>query len=232
MADLSIVKIKVRRGTNSDRLRVVLDEGELGFTTDTNRLFVGDGNTIGGINISNNFLGYGDRTTFGRALISDMVYDINQNNLFVLSALPTLSANNWVNVGPKTDNNTVFYNVNYKLEVVDHSIGRLKLNTPDVLSTGLSSTIDYRIVVSFDNNTIKHDGTYLYVDPGVLPLSSFKQSPLGGGVDASTVRLAGITTVPGLTAIPGPVYNVLSQNQIFLLNEPPGTQAYYLMVKA
>ena len=40
MADITIVKFKVRRGTDSERERVVLDQGEIGYTIDTKRLFV------------------------------------------------------------------------------------------------------------------------------------------------------------------------------------------------
>jgi hypothetical protein len=32
MADVSIVKLKVRRGTNEQRRSIVLDQGELGYT--------------------------------------------------------------------------------------------------------------------------------------------------------------------------------------------------------
>ena len=84
MADISIVKIKVRRGTDSDRRRVILDEGELGFTTDTQRFFVGDGGTLGGINIANKFIGTGLRTNYGDSLLGDFVYDTSENALFAL----------------------------------------------------------------------------------------------------------------------------------------------------
>ena len=48
MASLVISKIKVRRGTDVERKSIVLDQGELGYTTDTNRLYVGNGTTNGG----------------------------------------------------------------------------------------------------------------------------------------------------------------------------------------
>ena len=49
MASVVISKIKVRRGTNAQRQNIVLDQGELGYTTDTNRLYVGNGVVNGGI---------------------------------------------------------------------------------------------------------------------------------------------------------------------------------------
>lgn len=41
--------LKLRRGLNSERLTVTPAEGELVFTTDTKQVYVGDGNTVGGI---------------------------------------------------------------------------------------------------------------------------------------------------------------------------------------
>jgi len=50
-------KLKIRRGNDSQRKVTLFEEGELVFTKDTERVFVGDDATIGGIKISNkNFL--------------------------------------------------------------------------------------------------------------------------------------------------------------------------------
>ena len=40
--------LRLRRGTDAERLLVTLIEGELVYTTDTKKIFVGDGSTIGG----------------------------------------------------------------------------------------------------------------------------------------------------------------------------------------
>ena len=47
MPTVDVAKIKLRRGSNSDRKLVTLDESELGYTTDTNRVYVGNGTTLG-----------------------------------------------------------------------------------------------------------------------------------------------------------------------------------------
>ena len=41
--------LQVRRGTNAERLGITPALGELIFTTDSNRLYVGDGSTAGGL---------------------------------------------------------------------------------------------------------------------------------------------------------------------------------------
>jgi hypothetical protein len=42
---------KIRRGTNAERLTITPAEGELIYTTDTKKLFIGDGSTVGGITV-------------------------------------------------------------------------------------------------------------------------------------------------------------------------------------
>ena len=72
----SIVKILVRRGTNSERQLTTLSEGEIGYTIDTQRLFIGDGITQGGVPIGNRFLGsIASRTTYNSiAQVGDTIY--------------------------------------------------------------------------------------------------------------------------------------------------------------
>ncbi len=53
MADVTIVKLKVRRGTLEQLRSIVLDQGELGYTLDTRRLYVGDGATVGARAVAN-----------------------------------------------------------------------------------------------------------------------------------------------------------------------------------
>ena len=57
MANITIVKLKVRRGSDVQRKQITLDQGEVGYTLDTRRLFVGDGSTLGGRVIGNISLG-------------------------------------------------------------------------------------------------------------------------------------------------------------------------------
>jgi hypothetical protein len=45
------MSLRIRRGTDTQRQTALLDQGELAYTTDTQKLFVGDGATAGGINI-------------------------------------------------------------------------------------------------------------------------------------------------------------------------------------
>lgn len=44
--------LRLRRGTDDERLSVVFAEGELVYTTDTKELYVGDGSTLGGLRVT------------------------------------------------------------------------------------------------------------------------------------------------------------------------------------
>jgi hypothetical protein len=71
----TITKLLFRRGTDSDRQAVTLSLGEPGFTTDTKRLFVGDGSTAGGIVAGNKYLGEtAVPTLITTALTGDLCY--------------------------------------------------------------------------------------------------------------------------------------------------------------
>lgn len=92
----TLVKILVRRGQNSDRITTILSEGELGYTVDTQRLFIGDGVSQGGRTVSNLFLGRtSNKNLFtSLAFIGDLIYDTKQGNLFSYNGL------SWDAAGP------------------------------------------------------------------------------------------------------------------------------------
>ena len=62
ITDSTIIRSLVRKGSNADRQIVTLSEGELGYTTDTKRLFIGDGSTVGGYATGIKF--FGETTDF------------------------------------------------------------------------------------------------------------------------------------------------------------------------
>jgi len=231
MADISIVKIKVRRGTDSDRTRVILDEGELGFTTDTQRLYVGDGNTLGGVSVANKFQGRGLRGSYGSAVVGDTAYDVLQNNLFALTAAPASLSANWTNLGPLVDNTTLEYNTTCKLGIIDHAITRQQFNAADIVYTGLSATGDSQITLDLDQNTLKFNANKVYVDTTVISVSSLKSTAFG--LNVGNLRFDGLYVVQGASTLAtDPTYITLPVKSLFILNEPYPSNFYYLMVKA
>lgn len=53
MIDRRIGKIKIRRGTEVQRKQIIFESGELVYSTDKKRVYIGDGVTYGGISVSN-----------------------------------------------------------------------------------------------------------------------------------------------------------------------------------
>lgn len=52
------MSLKIRRGTNAERLTITPEVGEFLFTTDTKKVFIGDGITVGGIDVSSSTSSY------------------------------------------------------------------------------------------------------------------------------------------------------------------------------
>jgi len=103
----TVVKILVRRGTNSERRLTALTEGEIGYTIDTQRLFVGDGVTQGGHPVGIQFLGVASSKDpyTSQAELGDLIYvtDGSGNTTSqVLYAYTGEGTEKWVDIHPKT----------------------------------------------------------------------------------------------------------------------------------
>jgi len=101
----TIIRLIVRRGTEVDRSLATLQIGELAYTIDSQRLYVGvDGQVGTGVVAGNKFLGI----TNNRLLLTDVaqpgdtLFDTNANCMFALTA-----ADGWANISP------FLYNLEY-----------------------------------------------------------------------------------------------------------------------
>ena len=90
----NIVKFLVRRGSDLDRQKTVLAQGELGMNTDPSfqRLFVGDGATKGGIPVASRFYyisnwsNSADQSTLGLIQPNDILFVRSSSILYALTA--------------------------------------------------------------------------------------------------------------------------------------------------
>lgn len=91
-----ITKILLRKGTDLQRQSFTLSQAELGFTTDTERLFIGDGSTVGGIPVSIKNWGVvsapGDLINLA-AQVNDIAF--YNSATYCLTALPASILSNW-----------------------------------------------------------------------------------------------------------------------------------------
>lgn len=115
----TLLKLIVRQGSDNDRKYILLDSGELGFTTDGDRLFIGDGSTYGGTVVGNKYLGEGDPTSaYPYAQPGDLVF--SNNTLYKFNGIAYTDLNNWKPVG-------VIYTAGNSIEI-DSATNTLKLS--------------------------------------------------------------------------------------------------------
>ena len=84
----SILKLIIRQGSDTDRRSIILDSGELGYTVDTTRLFVGDGFLSGGRVVGNLFRGAAPTITDASlwpALYGDYAFASDHKKNYVLT---------------------------------------------------------------------------------------------------------------------------------------------------
>lgn len=97
----TLLKLIVRSGTDSDRRTIILDTGELGYTTDAKRLFIGDGTTTGGNIVGNVYNGSRPDVTSGGGspMIGDLAFSTSSNTLYRLLSTNATALNNWEPIG-------------------------------------------------------------------------------------------------------------------------------------
>jgi hypothetical protein len=200
--EIKIAKIKVRRGTNNQRRTVILDEGELAYTLDTNRLYVGNGVLSGGNVVGNKnhlpITQYNSLTSIA-AEIGDLTSI--SGSIYQLTAQPATTLTNWiplstkdvialsslsasqinpltVNNGIKIESNTLQVNFNTKFFQISSSQLSIKPSAIDQIE--ISST-------SFGNGISGGSGNVitLNIDPIYFTFSSGKLTLQSGVIDTS-----------------------------------------------
>jgi len=162
MPDIEIVKLKIRRGPDSQRKLVTLEQGELGYTTDFKRVFIGDGITVGGAVIGNKVHPQlGAKTNITSAVTNDIVYE--SNKLYQLTGSSPTVNGNWTFIGTKPDATFLEYDVSNELTLADQgiTIGKINPNIVDITGcvnydslSGLSVNVDNQTIVK-DTNSLK-----------------------------------------------------------------------------
>ena len=173
MPTVDVAKIKLRRGANTDRKLVILDNGELGYTTDTTRVYVGNGLLKGGNPVG--VFNFNDEartniSVINKAEVGDLIYDTNL--LYALSGNDPASLDNWYQISPRVDGTTIEYNASNQLAVL----------TSGIVTGGNSINVDGTGVVSVDYDTDANTAQFF------VPGSS------GGASAQMTVNPAGALT--------------------------------------
>lgn len=213
MATVSIVKIKIRRGTDADRRKITLDLGEIGYVTDvaSRRLFVGDGSTKGGNPVGTKFY-IGDFTNnpqiFSTTQVGDIIFNTLDTRLYVLTGYDINNFPNYINpesyafIGTRVDDESIEYTTgalsikvqgvqadNLNDNVIDPLRGLERVSPNGPFSVKLEPTI----------GTIKFNGSgEMYVDPFVIGLGSLQS--INQTIDGTSLS---IENLPGAAPVDG-----------------------------
>lgn len=227
MPDISIIKLKVRRGTDAQRRTITLEQGELGYTTDTNRLYVGDGFTVGGAPagaVNSTPLNYVNSLT---GVTGAGLYDIVSANslLYQLTGTNYTSLSSWAFIGTKVDNSTIQYNGNNIITLKDRGITGTKFASTAGYSQGaIIATAANGLSANIDNTTVKITSNRLTV--GTISAGNVSNRALGNGLRGGDGTTLSINATPSsfgynsgvltLTALPFGIVNSasLSSNMI------------------
>ena len=189
MPTVDVAKIKLRRGANTDRKLVILDNGELGYTTDTTRVYVGNGSLKGGNPVG--VFNFNDEartniSVINKAEVGDLIYDTNL--LYALSGNDPASLDNWYQISPRVDGTTIEYNASNQLAVL----------TSGIVTGGNSINVDGTGVVSVDYDTDAN--TTQFFVPGSSGGASAKMTvnPAGALTDESHGALGEQTSAGSL----------------------------------
>jgi len=155
-----IAKILIRKGTNTDRLSVTLSQAELGYTTDTTRLYIGDGTTPGGIVTSNKIWGEvpSEATLITlNAEVNDIAF--YNSKTYSLTALPATSPVNWAIVAGESNGTVTSVEVGDYLNIDGNPSVKSFTNTG-----AITLEVNSLLEVMYPVNTI-YTTIVPYVDP-------------------------------------------------------------------
>jgi len=172
----TVVKILLRRGLESERVDTLLTEGELGYSIDNRRVFVGDGITLGGNPVGNLFFGsVTDKFSFnGVTIPGDTIYE---NNILYAR----LQGSNWVNIHPRL---YVDQNNSNNPQSLEYSPGDNKLRFSQS-GLGEGFTVSYS-PLSF--NSVQYKTGVVQFDARYLSLCASNNSLYFGNIFNKTVK--------------------------------------------
>lgn len=153
LSENTLLKLLLRRGSNEERKLVKPSKGELIYTVDSRRVFVGDGSTYGGYVVGNKFYGSGTdvinptipqntNLTNGYAYYGDSYFNTVNASYYVLTGTDVTNLSSWQMVGNITtgNNTTTVRNNDGTLSLLPLSAGSFDSR---IFTGGLSSNGKY-----------------------------------------------------------------------------------------
>ena len=218
MPDIYISKTKLRRGTDAQRQATTLDQGELVFTTDTDRLFVGFGG-LGGIPASAKIhpavVAVTSLSTIN-AQVGDLV-PIN-SRFYQLTANPYSVASNWADMGIPTDS-TLTYGTGNVLKVATGGLSASHLAS-NIGTAGIKNAGGF-LQVDYNTSFFQISANQLSVNPSAITARELASSIWGNGLSGGAGNTITLTVNPSAFCFVGGVLNaypIAIDTQVFRLS--------------
>jgi hypothetical protein len=193
----TLIKLIVRQGTDLDRKKIVFSSGEPAFTTDTSRLYVGNGTLSGGVPVSNINLGSTtDLTALDPGIVGDIAFNSDSNSLFNIIKNDGSTLSDWSKIGGVySGSDTIEVDANNVISVKNSNLIYARYD-------GTTSTLLY----SSNINTVTNLSTGHY---------RFTFGPLA---DASYIPLTQIIGLSSLSYAPRVIGMTLSSCDVIVTN--------------
>lgn len=181
MPTVILSKTKIRRGTDAERRVVVFDQGELIYTTNTNRVFVGDGSTSGGIVAGNKV--FSPTSSVGSlSSTNSEIGDIRfvNNTWYQLTATPYTNIESWGKLSLPVDSTTFSYNATNTLYINSSSLSANLIN-PSTVSNGLKISSGI-LQLDYTTKSLELSGTKISVKSSGIDEREISSSALAYGL--------------------------------------------------
>lgn len=178
MPNIKLSKIKTRRGTVEQLKTTALDQGELVSTTDTKRLYIGNGTGYGGFVVGNKI----HYPMFNHASLTTLISELGDiayanNKYYQLTASDYTNIASWGDVSTKIDPDLFHYTATNEITLNNNSI----LASHIKASTALSG-------VKIENGFLQSDH-----DTSKLEITSNKLSLKAGGISHREINSNSVT---------------------------------------
>lgn len=194
MSDIYISKIKVRRGTNAEINSTRFDQGELVHSTDSKRLFIGNGVLSGGNPVSskvhpplNNY--YSLSTTL--AEVGDLVA---VNSIwYQLTASPYSSVTNWGDMKTKFSSEFT-YDSTSTVNMAVSGLSASKIN-PNTVTNGIKIA-DNKLQLNYRTNFFEISSNQFSIKNGGITTREILSSSFSNGLSGGNGKPISLTVSP------------------------------------
>lgn len=197
MAEQIKAVIKLRRGSEAERLATSVQEGEIVYSTTKKRVYVGDGVTTGGNLVGNKTFFSNDINSLSNLTQGDLWFNTSNSLLYALTGADPVGINSYTRLSQLPDNNTIEINPNGLFSVKSSAL-YFYPKSGGKIEGDIDMDGKWNIVNLKDPTNSKHPVTLGFFDTKLGEFNS-KFNTLTSGLDDKFVKKAGDTMTGKLT---------------------------------